>query len=168
MSVISGATEPSGPTAVPKEAAMSFWDVFVSIFWFMILVAWFWLIISVITDLFRDHTISGGAKALWCLFIILIPWLGVLVYMIARGGSMRERAEATARRNDAAFQDYVRHAAGTPSTADELAKLADLRDRGAISAEDYERAKEKVLAHDGPAPNPATGQTDAVPARPLP
>lgn len=151
---------------------MSIWDVFASIFWFMILVAWFWLIISVVADLFRDHTVSGWAKALWCLFIILIPWLGVLVYMIARGGSMRERAEAQAARNDAAFQDYVRRAAGsgagTPSTADELAKLADLRERGAISAEDFERAKNKELAQAGPVPNPAPGWTDAVPAQPLP
>jgi hypothetical protein len=150
---------------------MSFWDVIVSIFWFMILVAWFWLIITVISDLFRDHTISGWAKALWCLFIIVIPWLGVLVYMIARGGSMQERAEAQARRNDAAFQDYVRQAAGTgagtTSTADELAKLADLRDRGTISADDYERAKNKVLAHDGQGASQAPGRADAVPAQPL-
>jgi hypothetical protein len=150
---------------------MSFWDVIVSIFWFMILVAWFWLIITVIADLFRDHTMSGGAKALWCLFIIVIPWLGVLVYMIARGGSMQERAEAQARRNDAAFQESVRRAAGTgtgtASTADELTKLADLRERGVISADDYERAKNKVLANDGPAVSGAAGRADAVPAQPL-
>jgi uncharacterized membrane protein YcjF (UPF0283 family) len=150
---------------------MSFWDVIVSIFWFMILVAWFWLIITVIADLFRDHTMSGWAKALWCLFIIVIPWLGVLIYMIARGGSMQERAEAQARRNDAAFQESVRRAAGTgagtTSTADELTKLVDLRDRGVISADEYERAKNKVLADDGPVASGATGRADAVPAQPL-
>jgi Phospholipase_D-nuclease N-terminal/Short C-terminal domain len=144
--------------------SLSFWDVIVSIFWFMILAAWFWLLISVIADIFRDHTMSGWAKALWCLFIIVVPWLGVLVYLIARGGSMQERAEEQARRNDAAFQQSVRRAAGagvgTTSTADELTKLADLRDRGAISADDYERAKNKVLAHDEPGASPAAARPD--------
>ena len=71
---------------------MSLWDVMVSIFWFMLLVAWFWLLISIISDIFRDHELSGVGKGLWCTFVILLPWLGVLVYLIARGRSMSERA----------------------------------------------------------------------------
>jgi uncharacterized membrane protein YcjF (UPF0283 family) len=145
-----------------------FWNGLVSIFWFMLLVAWIWLIIAIITDVFRDRTMSGWGKALWCLFIIVLPWLGALVYLIARGGSMHERAEAQAQRNDAAFQDYVKRAAvtgGAASMADELAKLADLRDRGAISAEDYDRAKNKVL---GPHPEASAPEPrNSVPAAPL-
>ncbi|MHA6793629.1 SHOCT domain-containing protein [Pseudonocardia bannensis] len=126
---------------------MSLWDVLVSIFWFMLLFAWIWLLIAILSDLFRDHDLSGWGKALWTLFIIVFPWLGALVYLIARGRSMNERARAQAERNDQAFRSYIRESAGTASTADELSKLADLRDRGAISADDYELAKAKVLGH---------------------
>lgn len=124
---------------------MDFWEVIGEIFWFMLLVAWIWLLIVVISDIFRDHTLSGWAKGLWCLFVILLPWLGVLVYLIARGGSMHERAVADAKRSDQEFRRYVQSAAGSSSAADELAKLADLRDRGVISAADFEAAKTKVL-----------------------
>jgi len=124
---------------------MDFWEVIGEIFWFMLLVAWIWLLIVVISDIFRDHTLSGWAKGLWCLFVILLPWLGVLVYLIARGGSMHERAVADAKRGDQEFRRYVQSAAQSPSAADELTKLADLRDRGVISAADFEAAKTKVL-----------------------
>lgn len=128
---------------------MSLWDIFVSIFWFMILVAWIWLLIAILGDIFRDHELSGWGKGLWVLFIIVVPWLGAIVYLIARGASMNERARAQAERNEKEFRQYVKQTAGsdTTSTADELAKLADLRDRGTISAEDFEQAKAKVLAH---------------------
>jgi len=148
---------------------MSFMDVLLSIFWFMMLVAWFWLMVSIIGDIFRDQDLSGWGKGLWCLFVVLLPWLGVLVYLIARGGSMHERAAERAQQNEAAFQEYVRRtaASGGAGVADELAKLAKLRDEGTISSEDYERAKSKVLHHDaGPTdnfvpgtPGPRTGQT---------
>jgi Short C-terminal domain/Phospholipase_D-nuclease N-terminal len=128
---------------------MPLWDVIVSIFWFMILFTWIWLLISIFGDIFRDHELSGWGKALWILFLVVVPWLGALVYLIARGRSMNERALARAQRNEEAFGQYVRQTAGTgtTSTADELAKLADLRDRGTISAEEFERAKAKVLGH---------------------
>jgi hypothetical protein len=128
---------------------MPLWDVIVSIFWFMILFTWIWLLISIFGDIFRDHELSGWGKALWILFLVVVPWLGALVYLIARGRSMNERALAQAQRNEQAFGQYVRETAGTSttSTADELAKLADLRDRGTISAEEFERAKAKVLGH---------------------
>jgi hypothetical protein len=142
------------PVAVPQarieEIEMPLWDVIVSIFWFMILFTWIWLLISIFGDIFRDHELSGWGKALWILFLVVVPWLGALVYLIARGRSMNERALAQAQRNEKAFGQYVRETAGTTSTADELAKLADLRDRGTISAEEFERAKAKVLGH-GPA-----------------
>jgi hypothetical protein len=113
---------------------MSVIEVMASIFWFMLLVAWFWLMIVVISDIFRDHALSGWAEALWCIFVILAPWLGVLVYLIARGRSMNERAQRAHEESEHAFRQYVREAAATgPSVAEELGKLADLRDRGAIT-----------------------------------
>ena len=125
---------------------MDFWEVIGEIFWFMLLVAWIWLLIVVISDIFRDRSLSGWAKGLWCLFVILFPWLGVLVYLIARGGSMHERAVQDAKRSDQEFRRYVQNVAQPSSVADELAKLADLRDRGVISAADFETAKAKLLS----------------------
>jgi hypothetical protein len=126
---------------------MSFWDVIVSIFWFMLLVAWIWLLISILADIFRDHELSGWGKALWTLFIIVLPWLGAVTYLIARGRSMNERSLAQAERQDHAFRRYVRDAAGSPpSVAEELAKLADLRERGAISEPEFAQAKARLLA----------------------
>ena len=111
-------------------------------------VIWFWVLITVFIDIFRSHDLSGWAKALWFLFVLFIPLTGVLVYLIARGGSMHERAARQAQQQDVEFRSYVQEAAaGSPaSTADQLTKLADLRDRGVISAEDFEREKAKVLA----------------------
>ena len=127
---------------------MSLWDVLVSIFWFMLLFAWIWLLISIFGDLFRDHDLSGWGKAFWTLFIVVLPWLGALVYLIARGRSMNERALAQAQRNEQAFSEYVRQTAGagTTSTADELAKLADLKAKGVIDDAEFERLKAKALA----------------------
>ncbi len=119
-----------------------------NIFWtmleFFLWVVWIWLLILVFIDIFRSHDLSGWAKALWVLFVVIIPFLGVLVYLIARGGEMHERAARQAQAQNQEFRDYVRQSAGT-STADQLAKLADLRDRGVISAEEFEREKAKVL-----------------------
>jgi hypothetical protein len=126
---------------------MTFWDIFASIFWFMILFTWIWMLIAIVGDIFRDHELSGWGKALWTLFLIVVPWLGSLVYLIARGRSMNERALAQAQRNEQALGQYVRETAavGTTSTADELSKLADLRDRGTLSVAEFELAKAKVL-----------------------
>jgi len=122
------------------------WDVIVSIFWFMILVAWISLVIRVIADVFRDRDLSGGAKAFWCLFIIFVPWLGVLIYLIARGDSMNRRSIEAAQAQQQQFRSYVQETAGGASTADELGKLAQLRDSGTITPADYEQAKAKILA----------------------
>jgi hypothetical protein len=111
-------------------------------------VIWIWVLIWVFIDIFRSQDLSGWAKALWFLFVLFIPLIGVLVYLIARGGSMNERAAQQARQQDQEFRSYVQEAAGDSpaSTADQLAKLADLRDRGVISPQEFESQKAKVLA----------------------
>jgi ABC-type multidrug transport system fused ATPase/permease subunit len=123
-------------------------NVFWSIFIFFLWIVWIWILITIFIDIFRSHDLSGVAKTLWFLFVLFIPLIGVLVYLIARGGSMHERAVAQARQQDREFKQYVQQAAASApaSTADQLSKLADLRDRGVISAEEFEREKAKVLA----------------------
>jgi len=123
-----------------------------SIFWtmieFFLWILWIWILIWIFIDIFRSHDLSGWAKALWFLFVLFIPLIGVLVYLIARGGSMHERAVQQAQQQDQQFRSYVQQAAADSpaSTADQLSKLADLRDRGVITAEEFEREKAKVLA----------------------
>lgn len=147
---------------------MPFWDVVLSIFWFMILFTWIWLLIAILGDIFRDHELSGWGKALWTLFLVVLPWLGALVYLIARGRSMNERAAAKARQSEEAFGRYVRDAAATggASTADEIAKLVALRDRGTLSAEEFQQAKSAVLGtgHGSAAVAPGRADGHAVPA----
>ena len=140
-------------------------DVFVSIFWFMILFTWLLMLISIFGDLFRDHQMSGGAKALWAVFLIVLPWIGALVYLIARGNSMNERALAQSQRDEKAFGDYVRQTAGSgaTSTADEIGKLADLRTRGTISDEEFEHAKAEALGR-----KPGSTTSAETGARPAP
>ena len=122
-------------------------NIFWSIFEFFLWVIWIWILIMIFIDIFRSRDLSGWAKALWFLFVLFIPLIGVLVYLIVRGGSMHERAVAQARHQDQEFRQYVQQAAasGPASTADQLTKLADLRDRGVISAEEFDREKAKVL-----------------------
>jgi hypothetical protein len=123
-------------------------NVFWTMFEFFLWVIWIWILITVFIDIFRSRDLSGWAKALWFVFVLFIPLIGVLVYLIARGGSMHERAAKDAQAQDEAFRSYVQQAASDSpaSTADQLAKLADLRDRGVISADEFEREKAKVLA----------------------
>ena len=119
------------------------------VFWtmleFFLFFIWIWLLIIVFGDIFRSHDMGGFAKALWIIFVIVVPFLGVLVYLIARGGSMQERAAERAQQQDQAFQAYVQQAAGTSSTADEVAKLADLKASGAITDEEFQAGKAKIL-----------------------
>ena len=121
-------------------------NVFWSILIFFLWVIWFWVLITILIDLFRSHDLSGWAKALWFIFILILPLIGVLVYLIARGGKMHEHAAREAQQQDREFRAYVREAAGPKSPADQLAKLADLRDRGVITAQEFESEKAKVLA----------------------
>ncbi len=119
-----------------------FWSIFVFFLWVM----WFWILITVFIDIFRSRDLSGGAKALWFIFVLFIPLIGVLVYLIARGGKMHERAVQQAQQQDQEARRYIQDVAGAPNSADQLAKLADLRDRGVITADEFEREKAKILA----------------------
>ena len=122
------------------------WDVIVSTFWFMLLLAWIWLIISILGDIFRDRELSGGGKAMWTVFLIFLPWVGAVIYLIARGGSMNERTVQAAQANEERMRAYVREAAGTKSVADQLTELAELRDNGVITGAEYDQARVKVLS----------------------
>ena len=119
-------------------------DIFWTMLEFFLFFIWIFLIITIFMDIFRSHDMKGFTKFVWVLFIIILPLLGALVYLIARGGSMHERSAQQAKQQEQAFQSYVRQAAGG-SSADELAKLTDLKAKGAISDEEFEKAKAKIL-----------------------
>jgi len=121
--------------------------VFWSMFWFFIWIMWLIILFRIIVDIFRSHDMGGFAKALWLLFVVLLPFLGAFVYLIARGHKMAEHAMDDAKAQDAAMRAYVQQAAGSgASPADEIAKLAALRDSGSITVVEYESAKAKILA----------------------
>ena len=122
-------------------------NLFWTMLWFFLFVAWIYLLIVVVTDIFRSDDLSGWGKALWVLFVVIVPWLGILVYLIARGGKMSARAASDYQRRDEEMRAYVRDAASTSgaSTADELTKLAALRDSGTITADEFEQQKAKLL-----------------------
>jgi hypothetical protein len=120
--------------------------VFWSILYFFLWIIWIWILISIFIDIFRSRDLSGWAKALWVVFVLFFPLIGVLVYLIVRGGSMHERSVRQARQEDQAARAYIREAAAPESSADQLAKLADLRDKGVITPEEFDREKAKILA----------------------
>ena len=123
---------------------MNFLNVLESIFMFFLLVAWIWVVISVIGDIFRSKDLSGWGKGAWMVFVIVLPWLGVLAYLIVRGDGMHERTmEAIAKANEQQ-RDYIQSIAGV-STADELTKLADLKEKGVITDAEFEAQKAKLL-----------------------
>jgi hypothetical protein len=123
-------------------------QLFWSMLWFFLFVIWIWLLFVVFGDIFRSRDLSGWGKALWTIFIIVLPYLGVFVYLIARGREMSERSLQEAQERESAFRGYVRTVAseGGGSTADEISRLADLRDRGVISEAEFQQAKTKALA----------------------
>jgi membrane protein implicated in regulation of membrane protease activity len=120
----------------------AFWTILEIFLW----VLWIWVLIYVFIDIFRSRDLSGWAKALWFVFVLFIPLIGVLVYLIARGSKMQERAVREAQQQDQEFRRYVQDAAAQGTPADQLAKLAELRDRGVITPDEFEREKTKVLA----------------------
>jgi hypothetical protein len=113
------------------------------VFFFVI---WIWILITILTDLFRDHELSGWGKAGWCLFLVIVPFLASLIYLIARGSGMRDRtikAQADAKKH---FDEYVQQQAHAGSSADELHKLSELKAKGDLSQEEFDQAKAKLLA----------------------
>ncbi|MEZ0109348.1 hypothetical protein ABH920_003362 [Catenulispora sp. EB89] len=127
-------------------------NAFWMIFWFFLWIMWFMLLFRVIADVFSDKGLSGWAKAGWLVFVCVLPFLGVFIYLITRGQSMADRAEAQARQSQEAFDDYVRKTAGdsgagaASSPVEELSKLADLKSSGAITDAEFDQAKQKILA----------------------
>jgi type VI protein secretion system component VasK len=120
-------------------------SAFLTMMFFFLWVLWIFLLVKIVVDIFRSHDVGGWGKAGWLLFVIVLPFLGVLVYLIARGGSMSEREMGRAKEQEQEFQNYVRSAARVPTQADELSKLAQLRDKGDISEAEYLKAKAKVI-----------------------
>ena len=123
-------------------------DFFLTMLEFFLFIIWIWLLIMVFVDIFRSRDMGGLAKALWVIFVIIIPFLGVFVYLIARGGKMHERAAAEQAQQQKAFDAYVKQAAGTTgdTSADQLSKLADLKSQGVITDAEFEAQKSKILA----------------------
>jgi hypothetical protein len=121
-----------------------FLDVLWTILIFFLWVIWIWIVITVLIDVFRRHDIGGWAKAAWVVFVVILPWLGVLVYLIVEHDGMRERGARQAQAQQKAFDDYVRDAAGGSAT--EIAKAKELLDQGTITQEEFNRIKSKALA----------------------
>ena len=121
-------------------------DLFGTMLGIFVFLIWFWLLVIIFGDIFRSRDMGGGAKALWVIFVIILPFLGILVYLIARGGKMHERAEQAAQQQQQAFDSYVKETAGAGSSADELSKLADLKANGTITDAEFEAQKAKLLS----------------------
>jgi type VI protein secretion system component VasK len=122
-------------------------QVFWSLLWFFLFFIWLWLLIVVFGDIFRSRDMSGWAKALWTIFVIVLPYLGVFAYLIARGQKMHEHAMQAAQEQDAAMRRYVQTVAPTDGgAADQITRLAELRDKGVISEEEFQRGKAKALS----------------------
>jgi len=119
----------------------AFWTIFVVFIW----VLWFFLLFRIIIDIFRSHDLGGVAKALWLILILFLPYLGVFIYIVARGHGMSRRDAEQAQARDEAFRSYVQQTAGGGGSADALAKLADLRDRGVLSDAEFQQEKAKIL-----------------------
>ena len=127
-------------------------QVFLSMLWFFLFFIWIWLLITVFADIFRSRDLSGWGKAFWSLFVIVLPYLGVFVYLIARGRKMQERTMEAAQAQEEATRHYIQSVAnsngsgGAGTAADEIARLAQLRDKNLISEAEFQQAKAKALA----------------------
>jgi hypothetical protein len=115
-----------------------------SMLWFFLFFIWIWLLISVFADIFRSHDLGGWSKALWSIGIIVLPYIGIFIYLIVRGGSMSERSMEQMQKHEQQTQAYIRDVA-SPSSADELAKLSDLHKAGTLDDAEYAAAKAKVI-----------------------
>ena len=123
-------------------------DAFLTMLYFFLFIIWIWLLIMVFMDVFRSHDMGGLAKALWVIFIIVLPFLGVFVYLIVMEGKMHERGAEQAAKQQKAFDQYVKQASGTPgeTKADQLPKLADLKSQGVLTDAEFDAQKAKILA----------------------
>ena len=122
-------------------------DLFWTMLWFFLFFVWIWLLIVVFADIFRSHDMGGFAKALWVIFVIILPFLGVFIYLIARGGKMQEHADEQAKDQDQAMRSYIQdvNASSGGGTADQLAKLNDLKNQGVLTDAEFEAQKAKLL-----------------------
>ena len=121
-------------------------DLFWAMLWFFLFFVWIWLLITLFADIFRSEDLSGWGKAGWTIFIVVLPWLGVLIYLIARGKSMSERAMKQAADQEKAMRSYVQEVSSSSSSvADEIGKLAALRDQGVLTAEEFNAQKVALL-----------------------
>jgi uncharacterized SAM-binding protein YcdF (DUF218 family) len=131
-------------------ADVSFADIFWSVLWFFFLFIWIMILVHIFSDLFRDPTLSGGAKTLWVLFLVFLPFLAVLVYLLTRGKGMAERAAARQQQAQEQFEGYVRTVAttgdATASPADQITRAKQLLDAGTIDQAEFDRLKAKALA----------------------
>ena len=125
---------------------MGFWDFLWLLFWTYIFVAYLMLLFHIFADVFRDRDLGGFAKALWVIFLIVAPFLSVLIYLIVRGRSMAERQAGAARQAQAETEKYIQSVASTPNSADQIASAKGLLDDGTITQVEYDRLKEKALA----------------------
>jgi hypothetical protein len=125
-------------------AAFTFGDATLTVLELAFMFLWIWIAIGVVFDIFRSHDLSNWAKALWVLGIFVFPLVGVLIYLIVRGHTMHEH-RAQDQQQYAAFRDYVRDRGASSGAGDDLSKLAELRDRGVLTSEEFERAKERTL-----------------------
>jgi hypothetical protein len=131
---------------LPLAADYPFLDVFWSMIIFFFWVIWIWIVITVLIDVFRRQDIGGFAKALWVIFVVILPWLGVLVYLIVEHDGMRERSASQARQQKQQFDDYVREAAGGTDAASQIAQAKQLLDSGTITQAEFDALKAKALA----------------------
>ena len=121
-------------------------QVFWSMLWFFLFFIWIWMLIVIFGDIFRSRDLSGWGKALWSIFIIVLPYLGVFVYLIARGSKMQQHSIEAAQAQDAAMRQYVQQVAPPSGSADEIARLVALRDQGVLSESEFQQAKTKALS----------------------
>ena len=136
-------------SAAPLGAAQDYplLNLFWTMLWLFVWILWIFLLVRIILDIFRSDDLGGWSKALWVIFIIILPFIGVLVYLIARGSGMQRRDVRDARAADQQMRSYIRSAAETPaSTAEELSKLASLRDQGVLTEAEFDTQKAKLLA----------------------
>ena len=127
-------------------ADVTFGQVLLTVLEVFLFAAWLMILFVIISDLFRDHQMSGWGKAAWVIFLIFVPFLAALIYLIARGDGMRERSLAAQQEQQKQLDSYIRQTAGSGTPADELTKLAKLHDEKKLSDEEYERAKAKIVA----------------------